>query len=221
MKFTGCPEEMYQFFWEIAFQNYREFYEANRDRYKRLVQEPMRALAEEILPTALTINPAFNQRIATIVSRIRRDTRYTKDKTPYRDHVWLAFKPAEKRTSECFVVYAEFERNSYGYGMGMYAPDASQMNAIRNRILARPKLFLQLVQNERFAERFRVEGEAYRRLKYTDYDADLIPWLNRKSISFCFSSPSISRTYSAEIVDEIIEAFELMRPVYRFLMGLD
>ena len=45
-EFRGCPEEMYQFFWEIAFQNYREFFEANRERYRRLVQQPMLALAE-------------------------------------------------------------------------------------------------------------------------------------------------------------------------------
>lgn len=154
-EFRGCPEEMYQFFWEIAFQNYREFFEANRERYRRLVQQPMLALAERLLPVALDINPAFNPRPAAIVSRIRRDTRYSKDKSPYRDHVWLAFKPAEKRTSECFVMYAEFERECYGYGMGMYAPDPAQMGAMRERMRAMPEKFLALVSEPRFAARFR------------------------------------------------------------------
>lgn len=220
-EFQGCPEEMYQFFWEIAFQNYREFFEANRDRYRRCVQQPMLALAERLLPVALEINPDFNPRPAAIVSRIRRDTRYTKDKSPYRDHVWLAFKPAEKRTSECFVMYVEFERDHYGYGMGMYAPDTEQMGALRQRMLAHPGRFLAMVQEPRFAERFHVEGETYRRARFTDCDPALAPWLNRKSLSFCFSSPALSRTYSPAIADEIIEAFGLMRPVYRFLMGLD
>lgn len=220
-EFRGCPEEMYQFFWEIAFQNYREFFEANRERYRRLVQQPMLALAEQLLPVALDINPAFNPRPAAIVSRIRRDTRYSKDKSPYRDHVWLAFKPAEKRTSECFVMYAEFERECYGYGMGMYAPDPAQMGAMRERMRAMPEKFLALVSEPRFAARFRVEGEAYRRPKFTDGDPALLPWLNRRSLSFCFSSPELSRTYSPAIAEEIADAFLLMRPVYRFLMGLD
>ena len=218
-EFRGCPEEMYQFFWEIAFQNYREFFEANRERYRRLVQQPMLALAERLL--ALDINPAFNPRPAAIVSRIRRDTRYSKDKSPYRDHVWLAFKPAEKRTSECFVLYAEFERECYGYGMGMYAPDPAQMGAMRERMRAMPEKFLALVSEPRFAARFRVEGEAYRRPKFTDGAPALLPWLNRRSLSFCFSSPELSRTYSPAIAEEIADAFLLMRPVYRFLMGLD
>lgn len=181
----------------------------------------MLALAERLLPVALDINPAFNPRPAAIVSRIRRDTRYSKDKSPYRDHVWLAFKPAEKRTSECFVLYAEFERECYGYGMGMYAPDPAQMGAMRERMRAMPEKFLALVSEPRFAARFRVEGEAYRRPKFTDGDPALLPWLNRRSLSFCFSSPELSRTYSPAIAEEIADAFLLMRPVYRFLMGLD
>ena len=219
--FSGCSEEMYQFFWEIAFQNHREFFEANRERYKRVVQQPMQALAAELLPTALSMNPNFNQRVPSIVSRIRRDTRYSRDKSPYRDHVWLAFKPAEKRTSECFVVYAEFERDHYGYGMGMYAPDTAQMNALRAKMLAQPNKFLALVEEKQFAERFSVEGEMYRRPKFQDCSAVLSPWLNRKSLSFCYTSTALSRTYSRAIVDEITEAFTLLTPVYRFLMGLD
>lgn len=220
-RFYGCPEDMYTFFWEIAFQNHREFFEANRERYKRSVQQPMLALVELLLPTALAINPSFNPRPASIVSRIRRDTRYTKDKSPYRDHAWIAFKPADKRASECFVVYVEFEREHYGYGMGMYAPDAKLMNTMRARILAQPRKFLSLIKEPRFAERFSVVGELYKRPKFADCDPELSTWLNRKSLSFCFSSPALSRTYSPEIADEIIESLELIKPVYRFLMGLD
>lgn len=219
--FEGCPEDMYQFFWEIAFQNHREFFEANRERYHRVVKKPMLALAEQLLPTALEIDPGFNPRPSSVVSRIRRDTRYTKDKSPYRDHVWLGFKPAGRHTSECFSIYVEFERTSYGYGMGDAWPDPAQMARIRERILAQPKNFLALINEPAFAERFRVEGIAYRRPKFTDCSAELSPWLNRRSLYFCYSSPAISRTYSPDILEELLDALNLMRPVYRFLMGLD
>ena len=155
-EFAGCPEEMYQFFWEIAFQNNREFFEANRERYRRVVQQPMLALAGELAPAALSIDPRFNVRPSSVVSRIRRDTRFTRDKSPYRDHVWLGYKPAGARTSECFVLYAEFERERYGYGMGMYAPEPALMAELRARMLARPQRFLALVQAPR------AEGEPER-----------------------------------------------------------
>ena len=47
--FTGLHEEMYHFFWELAFNNNPEFFEANRGRYVREVKEPLTALAEALL----------------------------------------------------------------------------------------------------------------------------------------------------------------------------
>jgi len=220
-EFHGLTEETYHFFWEIAFQNHRAFYEENRERYRACVQKPLLQLAELLAPTALEIDPAFNVRPSSVVSRIRRDTRYSKDKTPYRDHAWLGFKPHEQRTSVSFVIYAEFERDAYGYGMGMYAPEPQLMQSFRNRILARPQHFLSLVNDPTFSDRFTLVGESFKRLRFQDADEKIRPWLNLRRISFQYSSPSVSRTMRPEIFDEIQEAFLLMKPVYRFLMGLD
>ena len=219
--FNGCPEEMYRFFWEIAFQNNKEFFEQNRGRYETYVKRPMFALAAELLPVALEMDDNFDTRIPVIVSRIRRDTRFTRDKSPYRDHVWLGFKPAGVRTGEAFMVYAGFERQSYCYGMGMYHPDPVMMQEMRSRILARPDRFLSLVNDEAFRSRFTPEGESYARKKFSHADGEIEGWLNRKSFGFHFSSPEIPKTYSAEIEEEIKEAFRLLAPVYRFLMGKD
>ena len=87
--FQGFNEDTYKFLIELAFNNNKEFFAANKGRYKQNVQEPLRALAEGLLPLALTIDPCFNTRMTTILSRIYRDTRFTKDKHPYRDHAWL------------------------------------------------------------------------------------------------------------------------------------
>ena len=219
--FQGLTEDTYRFFWEIAFHNYREFYEANKDRYKETVQKPLLQLAELLTPTALEIDPGFNVRPSSVVSRIRRDTRYSKDKSPYRDHAWLGYKPHEQRTSVSFVIYAEFERDAYGYGMGMYAPESALMQSFRSRILARPQLFLSLVTDPSFSERFALVGESFKRPRYADADEEIRPWLNLRRISFQYSSPALSKTMQPEIFDEIREAFLLLKPVYRFLMGLD
>lgn len=220
-RFQGLNEDSYRFFWELAFQNNREFFEANRERYKQNVQQPLLLLAEDLLPDALEIDPGFSQKRNVIVSRIRRDTRYTKDKSPFRDHAWLSFRPPEKRLSECFVLYAEFEREAYGYGMGMYGPDAVRMQQFRERMLARPALFLSLVNDPAFRQKFRLMGESFKRPRFLDASEEIRPWLNLKYLSFQFSSPELSRTMRPELVEEIREGFALLKPVYRFLMGLD
>lgn len=220
-EFHGCPEEMYNFFWELAFQNNKEFFEANRSRYETYVKEPMHALTRKLLPVALEIDPELDTRIPVIVSRIRRDTRYSRDKSPYRDHVWLGFKPAGARTGETFMFYIEFERTQYGYGMGMYEPNPEVMTQIRSRIIARPDTFLALVNDPEFRAVFTPESRPYARKKFSHADAEIEAWLNNRTVGFHFSSPDISRTYREDIAEELIRALRLMQPVYRFLKGLD
>lgn len=219
--FQGFNEDMFQFFWEIAFNNEQSFYEANRARYRKNVYEPLKELTMEITPAAQQIDPEFNIRPSSVISRLRRDTRYSHDKTMYRDHAWLGFRRPGGMLSESFVVYAEFEREGYGYGMGMYGSNPALMREIRPRILARPQKFLALVNDPAFTARFTVMGDEFKRPRFTDAPEGVLPYLNRKGLSFCFSSPNLKNTLSPEIANEIIEGFGLLKPVYRFMMGLD
>lgn len=219
--FQGLNEDTYQFFWEIAFNNEASFFEANRERYRKNVYDPLKQLAIELKPAAQAIDPDFNVRPSSVISRIRRDTRYSHDKTMYRDHAWLGFRRPGSMLSESLVVYAEFEREGYGYGMGMYGANPALMREIRPHILAKPNKFLELVNDPAFTSRFTVEGDLFKRPRITDAPEGVLPYLNRKGLSFCFSSPNLKKTLSPEIAEEIIEGFRLLKPVYRLLMGLD
>lgn len=219
--FQGLNEDTYQFFWEIAFNNKQSFYEANKDRYKKNVYEPLKELTISITPAAQEIDKEFNVRPAAVISRIRRDTRFTHDKTMFRDHAWLGFRRPGGMLSESLVVYAEFEREGYGYGMGMYGANPALMREIRPHILAKPDQFLALVNDPAFTARFEVTGDLYKRPRFTDAPEGVLPYINRKGLSFCFSSPNLKKTLSPEIADEIIEGFQLLKPVYRLMMGLD
>jgi uncharacterized protein (TIGR02453 family) len=219
--FKGLTEDAYRFFWELAFHNDSAFFEANRERYQNSVYKPMKELAILLTPAAQEIDPDFNIRPASVVSRIRRDTRFSHDKSMYRDHIWLGFRRPGKMISESFVLYAEFERESYGYGMGMYGPNAAMMRQLRERMLAKPQKFLNMVTDKAFTDKFSVSGEEFKRPRYTEAPEGLLPFLNRKNLSFCFSSDDLHRTMSSAIADEVIEAFAMLKPVYRFLMGLE
>ena len=219
--FEGLTEETYRFFWEIAFNNNIGFFEENRSRFKKTVQQPLLALAQELAPLMAQIDPEFNLRPSSVVSRIRRDTRYTRDKSPYRDHMWLVFKRHGESTGECFGIYVEFTREAYSYGMGMYAPMPGLMNDIRGRILARPTRFLQLVKHPEFQARFVLVGEDYKRLKLPDAPPELQLWLNKRSLSYSHTSAVLQPTLSHRVAEELISGYTLLKPVYRFMMGLE
>jgi len=219
--FQGLSQETYRFFWELAFHNNAAFFNENRERYKTVVQQPMQALVQELAPLMQQIDPEFDLRPSAVISRIRRDTRYTRDKTPYRDHVFFAFKHKGKTTGESFVIYAEFEREQYGYGMGMYFSQPAIMREMRERILARPSRFLELAEDPAFAQRFMLQGEDYKRMKMPDADQRLQPWLNKKGFSYCYSCKDLKNTMLPSLVDELKQGYTLLKPMYRFLTGLD
>ena len=218
--FSGLTEDTYRFFWELAFHNDKTFFEENREQYKQVVYQPLKELTELLSPTIEEIDDRLSTRPASVISHIYRDTRYTKDKSPYRDHAWIGFKMPGSMISENFVLYAEFNRDSYGYGMGMYAPNPEMMAKLRANILAKPEKFISLVSEHQFQQTFQLEGQAYKRPKFTEAPEAVIPYLNYRNISFCFSSENLSNTMKPEIHAEIRDAFLLMKPVYRFLMGL-
>jgi uncharacterized protein (TIGR02453 family) len=219
--FTGFTEDTYRFFWELAFQNEKAFFDANRDRYRKNVYTPLRELTALLTPTVEEIDGGLCTRPSLVISHINRDTRFTKDKAPYRDHAWLGFRMGDTRISESFVLYAEFGREGYGYGMGMWGNQPELMQTIRRPILDKPDQFLALVGEKRFQGLFTLEGEAYKRPKFPDAPERIRPYVEQKHISFCYFSTDLKPTMRPEIADEVREAFLIMKPVYRFLKGLD
>jgi len=219
--FNGLSEDAYRYFWEIGFNNNRTYYLSTKDHYRAVVYEPLCRLTDALASAVSEIDNRLSTRYTHVISRIRRDTRFSKDKALYRDHAWLAFRLPGVRTSECYVLYVEFERESYGYGMGMYAPNPTLMQPMRERILAQPQRFLSLVSEPAFSEKFTAQGEMYARARYKEAPEAVQPFLNRRSLSFCFSSSDLKRTMCPEITDEILESFICLKPVYRFLTGLD
>lgn len=219
-KFTGLTQDAYRFMFEIALRNDKAFFEENRRRYEQVLKRPMLQLAGELAQAALEVDPAFQVNPVKVVSRIHRDTRFSKDKSPYRDHVFFSYKHMDKRISESFVLYTEFEKNSYGYGMGMYCPQPAFMEQVRGRILARPSLFLELVDTLLQTSKFVVQGADYKKTKCPDAPPALWPWLDKKMFSFCYFSPAIERTMTPALVEEIKAAFQTLTPLYRFIQGI-
>ena len=217
--FQGFNEDTYKFLIELAFNNNRDFFQANRGRYRQNVYEPLRALAEDLLPLALSIDPLFSPRMTTILSRINRDTRYTRDKSPYRDHAWIAFRRYGDRISESFTLYFEITPRGYGYGVGTYGANPKLMEGMRRRILADPAGFLALVQGSGM-ERYTLDGPAYKRDRFVEALPAVKPYLNRKGISWDYFCERLTPTFKPELEEEVRAGLEGLGPLYRFVMEM-
>src|SRR5882757_10555769 len=97
-----------RFFRQLSRNNSKEWMDANRERYRSDVVEAFRALLAALAPAALKLQADFDTsgRTGVNFSRINRDIRFARDKTPYRPQMYLTFPdPAatENSTTQIYV----------------------------------------------------------------------------------------------------------------------
>lgn len=116
-----APETL-RFFRDLARNNRKSWMDANRERYESAAVAPLRELVAALAPTVLALDPGFDTRprFGTTLSRINRDIRFAKDKTPYRTRMYVQFAGAASGGGQLFVGVGgrEVTAGFRVYGMG-------------------------------------------------------------------------------------------------------
>lgn len=218
--FTGFSTETFDFLAQIALHNDKAYFLAHREDYERWVKQPLLALEAAVSPTVIEIDPGVRTGPRAL-SRIYRDTRFSKDKSPLRDHAWIAYRPPDKHLSECFCYYFEITPVSYGYGLGMYDSHPAFMADLRARAAANPARFDKVLGEERIWDRFELSGEDYARPKVPDAPPPLDKLINKRYFSLIHHSTNLAATYTNALADEIAGAFALLAPLYHLITGME
>ena len=95
--FQGFPKDFVKFFKDLAKNNNRPWFEENKPRYQDSVVTPMLAFIEAMQAPLARISPhyrAIPKAHGGSMFRIYRDTRFSKDKTPYKTHAAAQFRHA-------------------------------------------------------------------------------------------------------------------------------
>lgn len=220
MAFTGIPAEGFQFLMEIRFNNNREWFNANRERYIKYLRDPLYAMAAELAPTARAIDPAIDGRPARIVARIYRDARRTRGEDFYRDHLWMSFKPTDKALSTAFSFWFFLSPEEIGWGIGFYEQRTAQMNDFRARIDAQPALFRSIAEAPGLKP-FGFGGDDYTKPKKEGLDPAIARWYNKKSFYLEYTEPVSQAAYSPELLDRVRQAILDTGRLYQFVNGLE
>src|SRR4051812_26835330 len=75
--FAGFPKDAFAFFRELKRNNTREWFQANKDRYEAVCREPMKRLIADLGEDPKSAH----------ITRINRDLRFSRDKSPYRAYI--------------------------------------------------------------------------------------------------------------------------------------
>jgi uncharacterized protein (TIGR02453 family) len=85
-RFEGFPDEAIQFFLELQAEQNRAWFKAHQADYLRLCRRPLELFVEEVRERLLDVYPGMAE-TEPHYFRIQRDTRFAKDKAPYKTNV--------------------------------------------------------------------------------------------------------------------------------------
>lgn len=133
-------KEIFRFFRELGRHNKKVWMDANRERYQEVVTKRFRALLEELSQPVLELDARFDAaaRGGKNFSRINRDIRFAKDKTPYHPHMYVKFSvplPGEMKSGQ---LYTGISADSVTVGFRIYAEPKRKLSSIA--LIAEPRI---------------------------------------------------------------------------------
>ncbi|HYA64593.1 MAG TPA: DUF2461 family protein [Candidatus Sulfotelmatobacter sp.] len=151
-------KETFQFFRELGNNNRKAWMDENRERYKSAIVQPFRRLLEELATPVLKMNGQFDTsgRTGANFSRINRDIRFAKDKTPYKTQMYLKFSTPSSGDRENGQLYVGLSTETVTAGFRIYAGGRRKESALAEiaepRVLANPQWIAQ--QKKRLGKKY-------------------------------------------------------------------
>ncbi len=124
--FSGFTAESFDFFRELAQNNHKPWFDQNRPRYEQHVQGAFRSLLHDLEPALLKLNPHFETSGKTNgnFSRINRDIRFSKDKSPYKPNYYLYVFDGRHDRGHAGRLYIGLSADCLTVGFSIYATDS-------------------------------------------------------------------------------------------------
>lgn len=220
--FNGFSQKTLDFLKNLKANNNKAWFEAHRGEYQEYLLNPLQDLVVDLTEFMLTIDPHFEIRpvVGKTISRIYRDTRFSKDKSPFRDTMWLTFKRPNSDWKDAPAYFFEISPDSYRYGMGFYSASKETMDRLREMIAKKSKEFIKVVSLYSKQKVFVVEGEKYKRILNDNIPEEFQDWYQRKNLYLVCNRRIDDSIFSRKLLNDLEFGFGLISPLYHFLWTL-
>lgn len=185
--FAGFGADTIGFIEDLRFHNERDWFQANKERYEAQWLAPAMAFIEDMAPRLEKVAPhmtAVPKKTGGSLMRIYRDTRFSKDKTPYKTNIGLHFRHAAGKDVHAPGLYVHIEPGEHFLGCGLWRPASEPLRAIRQRIVDKPDAWRAATSGKAFTRHWKIGGESLKRApKGFDPEHPLIDDLKRKDFT--------------------------------------
>jgi uncharacterized protein (TIGR02453 family) len=130
--------------------NDREWFAPRKAEYELLLRQPMIEIVERLAVDLRAFAPDLVASPKTSLFRIHRDTRFSADKSPYKTQIAAVFPSRHLPKLGGAALYFEVAPDGVWAGGGLYAPDTSQLHAVREHLAANLRRFRAIVESPAF-----------------------------------------------------------------------
>lgn len=198
------------------FENSKIFYEEHKQELKDKFTVPLRQIAQAMSGRMLSLDDKMMSNPVRMVSRIRRDNRYTKDKSLYRDHLWIMFMRNKHQWFGYPCMWMSVEQDSWDYGVGMYFVDAKYLELFRKALLERPQEFIDAIKDIEKTDA-KMYADYYKKKKPGNPIAEIEPYYNMKNFGFIVRRTDFETLQSDKVLHELDRDYEKFEKMYTFL----
>ena len=166
MTFSGFQPGLLTFLTELAANNDRAWFTANKDRYESAVREPALAFVVAMDERLTQFAPQFEgiaKKVGGSLMRVHRDVRFGADKSPYKTNVGIQFRHRLGKDVHAPGYYLHIEPGEHFLGVGLWRPEPAALASIRTAIVERSKAWRAARDAAAFRKTYALSGESLTR----------------------------------------------------------
>ena len=150
---------------DLSKNNNRDWFLANKARYEADLKKPFEEFIGKLIQAVQQLDNRVQIEPKKAIFRINRDTRFSKDKSPYKTNVGAIISPAGAKGKEFPGFYIHVEQGLLMLGGGAYFLEKEPLHQVRQYISLHPKRFQEIIKHPDFVSKFgAIKGEQNKKL---------------------------------------------------------
>ena len=218
--FAGFPADFFRFFEELAVHNDRGWFNDHKNRYYESLVNPISAFIVCMSPRLRKISPNYvadPRPHGGSMFRIYRDTRFSKDKSPYKTHAGVQFRHEAGKDAHAPGFYVHLAADGLYFGGGVWLPPNPQLGKIRDAIVDNARAWSRIRNARKVRDVGGIQGDSLQRPpRGFDPEHPHIEDLKRKSF-YVMVSADPGDAMNPGFIDQVEDAFQRAAPLNRFV----
>ena len=218
--FNGFSKDLVKFLKQLQKNNDRDWFKANKSRYESDVQLPALEFIAAMEKPFKKLSPYFRvvaKKSGGSLMRVYRDTRFSKDKTPYKTNVGIHFRHEAGKDVHAPGFYFHIEPKEVFIGAGVWHPDSAALKKIRTWIVTEPSKWKRITRSKKLLSTFVIHGDTLKRPpRDFDPEHELIADLKMKD-HMVLANLKHSELQSKDVVKNVCALFKQTKPYVQFL----